>query len=598
VTGNPEPAIVRPILEPMATTLQGLPVSPGIAVGRAVIVRFGGLASFRRALDASDFGTEERRLRKAAALASEDFLRQSKSASGEMGSELGAILEAHGLIALDETFLSAVLERMRRERVNVEWALAGAAREIGERLERADSAAMRERAADIADVAREIVRHLSGEGRLLPEEIPRGSVLVADELSPMNASRLDPRRVRALVLERGGPTSHASIIARSFGLPAVVGIAGVCDVVPSVRPMVVDGDRGSVETDPSKDRLRRALLRVREGREKARRLRARTAGAAVTRDGVRVLVRANLELPEELAALERWHAEGVGLFRSEFLYLKAAPRTPGIEEQRAAYEELLVAALPHPVVVRTYDLGGEKDIAPAAGENPALGRRGLRYCLAHPNLFDEQLTALCLASRRGELRVLLPMVTSLGELREAKSRLAAAAARCGVVAPPLGVMVEVPSAALLAERLAAEADFFSIGTNDLTQYALAVDRANPEVSSLYRHLHPAVLRLIRMVVDVGRAHGRPVAVCGEMASEAAGIAVLLGLGIHEVSVTPVAIPSVKETLAQLDSAAATEAAQRALECAEPVEVERIFRTLAESSAAPARPRAEVREAGR
>jgi phosphoenolpyruvate-protein kinase (PTS system EI component) len=337
---------------------------------------------------------------------------------------------------------------------------------------------------------------------------------------------------------------------------------------------------------------------VREAREKGRRLRARTAGAAVTRDGVRVLVRANLELPEELAALERWHAEGVGLFRSEFLYLKAAPRTPGVEEQRAAYEELLAAALPHPVVVRTYDLGGEKDIAPAVGENPALGRRGLRYCLAHPNLFDEQLTALCLASTRGELRVLLPMVTSLSELREARGRLAAAAARCGVAAPPLGVMIEVPSAALLADRLAAEADFFSIGTNDLTQYALAVDRANPEVSSLYRHLHPAVLRLIRMVVEGGRAHGRPVAVCGEMASEAAGIAVLVGLGIHEVSVTPVAIPSVKEALAQLDSGAATEAAARALDCAEPAEVEKIFRSLSEFPVVPARPRSEAREGGR
>jgi phosphoenolpyruvate-protein phosphotransferase len=566
----------------MANLLQGLPVSPGIAVGRAVIVRFGGLPSFRRALDASDFAAEEKRLRRAAAAASEDFFRQSRGASGEMGSELGAILEAHGLIALDETLLSAVLERMRGERVNVEWALAGAAREFGERLERADSAAMRERATDIADVAREIVRHLSGEGRLLPDEIPRGSVLVADELSPMNASKLDPRRVRALVLEHGGPTSHASIIARSFGLPAVVGVEKVCDAVSPVRPIVVDGDRGTVETGPSKERLRRSLVRVREGRERTRRLRARTAGAAVTRDGVRILVRANLELPEETAALERWHAEGVGLFRSEFLYLKAAPRTPGVEEQRAAYEELLAAAAPHPVVVRTYDLGGEKDIAPATGENPALGRRGLRYCLAHPALFDEQLMALCLAaaSRKGELRILLPMVTSLSELEEARQRLAAAAARVRVPPPLLGVMVEVPSAALLADRLAPKADFFSIGTNDLTQYALAVDRANPEVSSLYRTMHPAVLRLIRFVVEAGRANDRPVAVCGEMASDPAGIAALVGLGIHELSVTPVAIPYVKESVGRLDAAAVAEAAELALGCAEAAEVEKIFREAA------------------
>lgn len=582
-------------------TLQGLPVSPGLAVGRAVIVRFGGLPSFRRALDPSEFEAEERRLRRAARLASDDFLRQSRGASGEMGSELGAILEAHGLIALDETFLSAVVDRTRKEGVNVEWALAGAAREFGERLERADSAAMRERAADIADVAREIVRHLSGAGRLLPDEIPRGSILVADELSPMNASRLDPRRVRALVLERGGPTSHASIIARSFGLPAVAGIAQVCDSVSPVRPIVVDGDRGVVETGLSKERLRRALLRVREVRERARRLRARTAGAAVTRDGVRIVVRANLELPEEVAALERWHAEGVGLFRSEFLYLKAAPRSPGVEEQRAAYEDLLAAAAPHAVVVRTYDLGGEKDIAPATGENPALGRRGLRYCLAHPALFEEQLTALCLASRSGDLRILLPMVTSLSEIREARSRLVEIAARVGVPAPPLGVMVEIPSAALLADRLAPEVEFFSIGTNDLAQYALAVDRANPEVSALYRTLHPAVLRLIRLVVEAGRAHSRPVAVCGEMASDPAGIGALVGLGIHELSVTPVAIPAVKETVGNLDSGSARASAELALECAEAWEVEKIFRPGGDGETrreAGARARIEAREGGR
>ena len=563
-------------------TLQGLPVSPGLAVGRAVIVRFGGLPSFRRALDAPDFDGEERRLRKAARLASEDFLRQSRGASGEMGSELAAILEAHGLIALDETFLSAVLERMRRESVNVEWALAGAARDFGERLERADSAAMRERAADIADVAREIARHLAGAGHLLPDEIPRGTILVADELSPVNAARLDPRRVRALVLERGGPTSHASIIARSFGLPGVAGLTGICDVVSPVRPIVVDGDRGTVETELSKPRLRRALVRVREVRDRARRLRARTAGAAVTRDGVRIVVRANLELPEEVAALERWHAEGVGLFRSEFLYLKAAPRTPGIEEQRSAYENLLAAAAPHPVVVRTYDLGGEKDIAPAPGENPALGRRGLRYCLANPVLFDEQLTALCLASRRGDLRILLPMVTSGSELSEARRRLVDVAARVGVAPPPLGVMVEVPSAALLSERLAVEAEFFSIGTNDLTQYALAVDRANPEVSSLYRTLHPAILRLMQIVVAGGRTHGRTVAVCGEMAADPAGIVALVGLGIHEFSVTPVAIPSVKESVGGLDSRAAADALELALGCSEAAEAERIFRACLEA----------------
>jgi phosphotransferase system enzyme I (PtsI) len=558
--------------------LQGIPVSPGIAVGRAAIVRFGGFPAFRRAVAPDEFDEEEKRLRRASGLAAEEFRRHSGEAAGDIGVELAAILEAHGLIASDETYLEAVLERIRRDRVNAEWALAEVTRELGKRFETADSDAMRERAADIHDVAREITRHLTGGEDVLPEVLPRGSILVADEISPVDASRLDPRRVRALVLERGGPTSHATIIARSFGLPAVVGIDGLCEAISPEEPIVVDGDRGTVDTNPSKERLRRSLLRVREGREKARRQRARTARVAATRDGTRIVVRANLELAEEIGALERYHAEGIGLFRSEFLYLRTAPAFPGVEEQRTVYESLLAAAAPHPVVVRTYDLGGEKGIGPARGENPALGLRGLRYCLAHPELFDAQLDALCLASRAGPLSILLPMVTSLSEIQAARTALEKAARRAGLSEPPpLGIMVEVPSAALLAERLAQATDFFSIGTNDLAQYALAVDRANPDVAPLYRPLHPAILRMLRSVVEAGRSQGRPVAVCGELAADPIGIAVLVGLGIREVSVTPVAIAGVKDSLSAIDSTRVRALAEKALAAAEASEVEKLFR---------------------
>lgn len=558
--------------------LQGLPVSPGIAVGRAVIARFDGTATFRRAVSASDFDEEERRLRRAARRATESLRGQSARAGDGIGSELAAILEAHGLMASDETFLSAVVERILREGVNAEWALAAAAEEFGRRLRESESSAMRERAADISDVAREIARQLSGGGERPPEELPRGSILVADELSPADAARLDPRRVRAIALERGGPTSHASIIARSFGMPAIVGVPGLCAAVSPNRPIVVDADRGTVDVAPSKERLRKSLARAREARERNRRLRARTALPAVTRDGVRVTVRANLELAEEVSALERYHAEGIGLFRSEFLYLKAAPSMPGVEQQRAAYERLLDAAGGHPVVVRTYDLGGEKGIGPVRGENPALGLRGLRYCLAHPELFQTQLTALCLASARGDLRILLPMVTSLAEVRAARRHLERASESAGLARPPsLGIMVEVPSAALMAAELAPESDFFSIGTNDLAQYGLAVDRANPDVAALYQPLHPAILRMIRMVCEAARAHGRPVSVCGELAADPLGIAVLLGMGITELSVTPVAIGGVKEQIGMVDTVRAAALAEKALRAADVSEVERLFR---------------------
>ena len=555
--------------------LHGLPVSPGVAVGRAVVFRFGGLPAFRRAMSAEELPREETRLREAAAKAATSFQDQARRVSGEVGSEIAAILEAHGLIAVDETYLGAIVAHMRGDRVNAEWALAAVTGQFARRLE---EAAMREREADLASVAREISVHLSGSVVFEPQGLPRGAILVADELSPLDASRLDPRRVRAIALEGGGPTSHASIIFRSFGLPAVVGVPGLCDAVSPERPIVVDGDRGSVDVSPSKEKLRKSLQREGEERERSRRLRARTARGASTRDGLRVVVRANLELAEELPALERYHAEGVGLFRSEFVYLQAAPRQPTVAEQQAVYERLLEAAKGQAVVVRTYDLGGEKGIGPARGENPALGLRGLRYCLAHPALFDAQLLALCLASRRGDLRILLPMVTSLGELREARRHLVIASDAAGLPRPPaLGVMVEVPAAALMADRFAPETDFFSIGTNDLAQYALAVDRADPEVSALYRPLHPAILRMIKFVVEAGRAHDRPVAVCGEVAADPVGIAVLVGLGLTEFSVTPVSIATVRASLAGLDASRAGALAERALDAADAAEVERIFR---------------------
>jgi phosphotransferase system enzyme I (PtsI) len=554
--------------------LHGLPVSPGVAVGRAVVFRFGGLRAFRRAMSAEELPREEGRLREAAAKAAASFQEQARRVSGEVGSEIAAILEAHGLIAVDETYLGAIVEHMRGDRVNAEWALAAVTGQFARRLA---EAAMRERGADLADVAREISVHLSGAVVFEPHDLPRGSILVADELSPLDASRLDPRRVRAIALEGGGPTSHASIIFRSFGLPAVVGVPDLCNAVSPERPIVVDGDRGSVDVTPSKEKLRKSLLRESEERERSRRLRARTSRGASTRDGVRVIVRANLELAEELPALERYHAEGVGLFRSEFVYLQAAPRQPSVLEQQAVYELLLEAAKGQPVVVRTYDLGGEKGIGPARGENPALGLRGLRYCLAHPDLFDAQLSALCLASRGGDLRILLPMVSSLGELREARRRLVKASDAAGLPRPPaLGVMVEVPAAALMADRIAPETDFFSIGTNDLAQYALAVDRADPEVSALYRPLHPAILRMIKFVVEAGRAHERPVAVCGELAADPVGIAVLVGLGLTEFSVTPVSIATVRDHLANLDAAKVKALAEKALDAADAAEVERIF----------------------
>ena len=410
--------------------LQGLSVSPGLAVGRAVIIRFGRLPAFRRAVGPEEFEKEERRLRRAAARAAEELARHAGEPKGDMGSELSAILEAHSLIALDETYLGGIVERIRRDRVNAEWALAEVTRELGARLAAADSAALREREADIADVAREIAAHLSDGERPGPRELPRGSILVADELSPVEASRLDPRRVRALALERGGPTSHASIIARSFGLPAVVGIPGLCEAVSPERPIIVDGDRGIVEAHPTRVRIRRAVARVLEDREKSRRQRGRAARAAATRDGV-----SHRRARQPRAARGDLGARAL-LGRGRRPLPLRVPVPAGLAAGRPASRN---SARPtrrcSPRPRRTRSSCGPTISAARRGSRrrpartPPSGLRGIRYCLAHPELFEEQLTALCLASRKGDLRILLPMVTSLSELQAARKTLEAVAAR-------------------------------------------------------------------------------------------------------------------------------------------------------------------------
>ena len=327
----------------------------------------------------------------------------------------------------------------------------------------------------------------------------------------------------------------------------------------------MDGDRGTVEPNPTREQIRRGLERAQSRRREREKKAAPRRAASGTADGVRVAFRANLELEAEAEALEPSGAEGIGLFRSEFLALDVPGGSPGVEEQQRVYEALVRRAKPHPVVVRTYDLGGEKEFgAPATGP---LGLRGIRYSLANPGMFRDQLRALLRASRHGDLRILLPMVSDVGEVREARRHLAEVAREEGVErVPPVGAMVEIPSAALTAPALASECDFFSIGTNDLAQYTLAADRSDPGVSAYYRPASPAVLRMIKWVVDAGERSNRPVSVCGELAGDPLGAALLVGLGVRDLSMSPVLIPRVQEVLSLLDSRRLVEAAEKALEC--------------------------------
>ena len=536
--------------------LKGESVSGGVAVGRAVVLRTLDGWGARLPVDADRVEEECARLRVAAEAASRKLAALAERTTEGIGAELSSILAAHALIALDPVFLKPVEKRIRREHVNAEWALRATAEEFRERLASSPDPVFSARGEDVLEVARAITGELAASGETFDKApLAPGSILVADDLSPLQAARLDPDRFAGIALERGGIHSHAAIIARSFAIPAVVGVAGLLEKTGRQRPIIVDGDRGLVEPSPSREQLRRALERAARWREedRARETSRRSRRRRALHDGESFSLRANVELPAEVRTLARLGAEGIGLFRSEFLYLTAADGPPACADQERVYAAMVEACAPHPVVVRTYDLGGEKGWGPADRDTSAMGLRGIRHSLAHPDLFRDQLRALVRAGRRGALRILLPMVSTTGEVLRAREHLSEIAAEEGAAAPPLGVMVEVPSAVMLIAELARVADFFSVGTNDLAQYVLAAERTDPAVAGYYRPAAPPVLRMIKWAVDAARDAGRPLAVCGELAGDPAGAGLLAGMGVRELSMSPVLIPKIDETLARFSA---------------------------------------------
>ena len=549
--------------------LRGVSVSGGIAVGRAVVLRTrdGWLARLPVPPDRID--EECARFRSAAQAASSRLALLAEKSPSTMGGELASILSAHALMAVDTAFLRPVERRIRREQINAEWALGATAEDLRGQLAGALDPVFSARGDDVLQVARAIAAELSASAEGFEKaDLAPGSILVADDLSPAQAARLDPSLFAGIALAHGGVHSHTAIVARSFGLPAVVGVEGLLENARGTRPIIVDGDRGVVEPAPSKPQLRRALERAAARREEERargQRRFRRRGA--TADGVPITLRANVELPGEARLLSRYGAEGIGLFRSEFLFLGASDGPPSASDQEKVYAALAGECRPHRVVVRTYDLGGEKGWGPRDRDASAMGVRGIRHSLAHADLFRDQLRALVRAGRSGNLSILLPMVSSPEEMIAARAHLRAVAAEEGASVPPLGAMIEVPSAVVLAAELARESDFFSIGTNDLAQYVLAAERGDPAVAAYYRPAAPAVLRMIKWTVEAARAAGRALAVCGELAGDPVGACLLAGMGVRELSMSPVLIPNVDEILARFPADELAGFAADALACA-------------------------------
>jgi len=546
--------------------LEASVASRGVAVGRVVHWARPELAVAERGSGAAGEGAALDR-------ALEGVRRHLQAASAGSHGERRALLDAHAHLVADPELRARAGEALAQGK-SASFAWRQAMRAVAAQLAALDDPRMRERAADLRDLEDQVLRILAGEAPEASRRFDRDSILVADDLPPSALLGLDGAAIAGLCTARGGPTSHVAILAAAAGIPALVAAGPrLLDIAEGTR-VVLDADHGWVDVDPAPAEIA-AIERAIAERERERAAEEAAArDEAHTRDGVRIRVNANLGSLGEVAHALARGAEGCGLLRTEFLFLDRR-EAPGEDEQAGEYQRIATALEGRTLAIRTLDAGGDKPIAylpTPREENPALGLRGVRTSLWRPDLLREQLRAILRVRPHGQCRVLLPMVTDAEEVHAVRRLIEDNARELAVPAAKLGVMIETPASALLAHGLARVVDFFSIGSNDLAQYALAIDRGHPELARRLDALHPAVLRLIALVADAGRDQGKPVSLCGALGSDADALPVLVGLGVHEVSAAPSAVPRLKRTARLLHASECREAARRAVELATAGEV--------------------------
>ncbi len=565
--------------------VQGLGVSPGIAIGRAVALETRVEEVYRFPI--TDNEAEVARLDQAVVKAKEQALNLRTQIDEELGDELAGIFEAHALLLTDPAFLKLVKQRIYDEKVNAEWAVWEATEQLYKRFMAIESEHLRERGNDIREVGRYLLQNLQGIAHHELSELEGDVVIIADDLTPSDAVQLGRQGVAGFALESGGRTSHAAIIAHSLNIPLVTGLEGITRSVSSDSPVIVDGASGRVVIFPTDDVLAHYRNRIENIEKEDESLTDGVDQRAETRCGTPLDLMANIDLPEEVDDAEKYGAIGIGLYRSEFLYIEMSPRLPKEDDHLAVYRNFLKTMDPHPVIVRTYDLGGRKlarEVMATQEENPVLGLRGIRLTMARPEVFRIQLRGLFRAGLDGELWILLPLVSTLEEVRAFKCFAEKVQDELDREGIPycrhykLGVMIEVPSAALISHHLAKEVDFFSIGTNDLIQYSLAVDRNNDHVADLYQPLHPSILSMIRTVVENAGAEGIEVAVCGEMAADPYCALLLVGMGIRRLSMTSRDVPVIKRLLKRYDLVHLQDIAERTSHLATAEEVADLLET--------------------
>ena len=548
---------------------RGIAASPGVATAKAYVFREEELSVPSYAVPPEKLDAEWARFLEAVEKAKDDVTEVKTRALRDVGEEQAAIFDAHLLMLSDPDFLEGLEAKLRSTHKNIERVIVELERELVDKLALIEDPLLQARSADVHDVARRILSHLMFRERFDLGDLESEVVLLAHDLLPSDLIALKQSKVCAIATEAGGRTSHVAILARAFEIPAVLGLGDILDGIAADDLLVVDGDRGSLVVDPDARTLVAAGAAQSEAKAVARELSKLIDLPAETRDGHRVLLKANIEVPEEGNAAFAHGADGIGLFRSEFLFFQPG-HIPGEEEQYRAYRRVVESMEGKPVTIRTLDIGGDK-VLPEFGaineKNPLLGWRAIRFCLAKEDIFLAQLRAILRAASHGEVRIMFPMIASPGELDRALALLTEARNECrrrGQAVPErikAGIMIEVPAAALASDILARKSDFFSIGTNDLIQYTMAVDRGNEHVAYLYEPFHPAIVRLIKMTIDNGKAAGIPVGMCGEMASDPASAFLLLGLGLEEFSMSSASLLAVKRLIRGVSAAEARAAAQ-------------------------------------
>lgn len=562
--------------------IEGIGICPGVAIGTAFLVDDPRGWLVRVRVRESDVEHEVERFHEATRAAQEQLRATRERLRSALGEDYAAILDAHLLMLQDLSIGRQVEQFIRDNRANAEWAVREVTNYLLEVYAEITDDYMQARGSDIEDVANRLIDILSGTQPRDLSALAEEAIIIADDLLPSVTADLNAERVQGFATNAGGWASHTAIIARSLGIPAVAGLRSVTSRVRSGDTVIVDGSSGIVILRPLPETLRfYTEQRARERQQAAHDIEEREL-PAVTRDGVRVTLRANIDLAEEIEVMHRYNAAGVGLYRSEFLYAQSALGLPSEDEQYEVYKLLAETSGSEGAVIRTFDLGGDKmNLAGFKSErNPALGLRAIRLSFAVEEVFRTQLRAILRAAEHGKLKIVLPLISNPDELRHAKRIIAEVErdlrqARIKHAEDiEIGVMIEVPAAVLLAEHMAREADFFSLGTNDLTQYILAVDRGNESVNHLFEALHPGVLRAIKLLADAAERAQIPVSVCGEMAANPVQAVVLLGLGLRDLSMTPHAIPLIRRVVRAVDTAAAREIAEHALTLPTPAEVTR------------------------